>query len=64
VLREHTLPAVPRRAPYRIRHSNFIEWTFGEARRRIKVISRLPGETSCLTLAWVVLDRAFRAGAA
>jgi putative transposase len=44
----------------RIRHSNFIERTFGETRRRVKVIGRLPGETSCLTLAWAVLDRASR----
>ena len=28
----------------RIRHSNFIERTFGETRRRVKVIGRLPGE--------------------
>jgi putative transposase len=42
----------------RIRHSNFIERTFGETRRRTKVIGRLPGETSCLTLLWAVLDRA------
>jgi len=27
-------------------------------RRRTKVIGRLPGETSCLTLVWAVLDRA------
>jgi putative transposase len=45
---------------HRIRHSNFIERTFGETRRRVKVIGRLPGETSCLTLAWAVLDRASR----
>ena len=44
----------------RIRHSNFIERTFGETRRRVKVIGRLPGETSCLTLVWAVLDRAAR----
>jgi putative transposase len=44
----------------RIRHSNFIERTFGETRRRTKVIGRLPGETSCLTLLWAVLDRASR----
>jgi putative transposase len=42
----------------RIRHSNFIERSFGETRRRVKVIGRLPGETSCLTLVWAVLDRA------
>jgi hypothetical protein len=28
----------------RIRHSNFIERTFGETRRRVKVIGRLPDE--------------------
>jgi putative transposase len=45
----------------RIRHSNFIERTFGETRRRVKVIGRLPGERSCLSLVWAVLDRASRA---
>ena len=45
---------------HRIRHSNFIERTFGETRRRVKVIGRLPGETSCLNLVWAVLDRASR----
>jgi len=45
---------------HRIRHYNFIERTFGETRRRTKVIGRLPGETSCLTLVWAVLDRASR----
>ncbi len=44
----------------RIRHSNFIERTFGETRRRVKVIGRLPGERSCLSLIWAVLDRASR----
>jgi Transposase, Mutator family len=41
-----------------VRHSNFIERTFGETRRRVKVIGRLPGEHSCLKLVWAVLDRA------
>ena len=45
---------------HRIRHSNFIERTFGETRRRMKVIGRLPGEASCLSLVWAVLDRASR----
>jgi putative transposase len=45
---------------HRVRHSNFIERTFGETRRRTKVIGRLPGETSCLALVWAVLDRASR----
>ena len=44
----------------RIRHTNLIERTFGETRRRVKVIGRLPGEASCLTLVWAVLDRASR----
>jgi len=44
----------------RIRHSNLIERTFGETRRRTKVIGRLPGERSCLSLVWAVLDRASR----
>jgi transposase-like protein len=42
----------------RLRHANFIERTFGETRRRVKVIGRLPGERSCLSLVWAVLDRA------
>ena len=48
----------PREHWNRIRHSNFIERTFGETRRRVKVIGRLPGEHSCLSLVWAVLDRA------
>ena len=28
----------------------------GEVKRRTKVIGRFPGETSCLTLVWAVLD--------
>ena len=50
----------PREHQRRIRHSNFIERTFGETRRRVKVIGRLPGEASCLSLVWAVLDRASR----
>src|SRR5436305_1980406 len=48
----------PREHWNRVRHSNFIERTFGETRRRAKVIGRLPGETSCVSLVWAVLDRA------
>ena len=48
----------PREHWPRARHSNFIERTFGETRRRVKVIGRLPGEHSCLKLVWAVLDRA------
>jgi putative transposase len=54
----------PREHWGRIRHSNLIERTFGETRRRVKVIGRLPGERSCLSLVWAVLDRARGAGAA
>lgn len=50
----------PREHWQRIRHSNFIERTFGETRRRTKVIGRLPTETSCVSLVWAVLDRASR----
>jgi len=46
------MPFIPR--------TNFIERTFGETRRRVKVIGRLPGERSCLSLVWAVLDRASR----
>jgi putative transposase len=45
---------------HRIRHSNLIERTFGETRRRTKVIGRLPGEASCRSPVWAVLDRASR----
>ncbi len=48
----------PREHWKRIRHSNFIERTFSETRRRVKVIGRLPGERCCLSLLWVVFDRA------
>lgn len=44
----------------RIRHTNLIERTFGETRRRVKVIGRLPGEASCSSLVWAVSDRASR----
>lgn len=44
----------------RIRHTNLIERTFGETRRRTKVIGRLPGERTCTALVWAVLDRQSR----
>jgi putative transposase len=50
----------PREHWQRIRHTNLLERTFGETRRRTKVIGRLPGERSCLGLVWAVLDRASR----
>jgi putative transposase len=50
----------PREHWHRIRHTNLIERTIGETRRRTKVLGRLPGERSCLSLVWAVLDRASR----
>ncbi|MEU7896274.1 transposase [Nonomuraea sp. NPDC049152] len=44
----------------RIRRSNSIERTFGETRRRVKVIGRFHGESSRVYLVWAVLDRAAR----
>jgi transposase-like protein len=52
------VPAVPTEHWRRIWHPNFIERTFGETRRRVSVIGRLPGERSCLSLVWAALDRA------
>ena len=39
-----------------------IERTFGETRRRAKVIGRLPGERTCVGVVWAVLSRATWAG--
>src|ERR687891_213101 len=44
----------------RIRHSNFIERTFGETRRRGQGIRGPPPRPSCLRLVWAVLDPAHR----
>ena len=41
----------------RIRHTNLLERTFGESRRRVKVIGRLPSEATCVSLVWAVLAR-------
>jgi len=41
-----------------IRTTNLMERTFGEARRRTKVIPRFPKEDSCLSLVFAVLIRA------
>ena len=40
----------------RWRSTNLLERSLGEVKRRTKVIGRFPGETSCLTLVWAVLD--------
>lgn len=44
----------------RCRHTNLLERTFGETRRRTKVIGRLPGERTCVALVFAVLDRQSR----
>jgi putative transposase len=41
----------------RCRPTNLIERTFGETRRRTKVIGRLPGERTCVARVFAVLDR-------
>jgi putative transposase len=46
----------PIRHRRRWRNTNLLERSLGEVKRRTKVIGRFPGETSCLTLVWAVLD--------
>jgi putative transposase len=46
----------PARHRRRWRSTNLLERSLGEVKRRTKVIGRFPGETSCLTLVWAVLD--------
>jgi len=46
----------PLRLRKRLRSTNLLERSLGEVRRRVKVIGRFPGETSCLSLCWAVLD--------
>jgi transposase-like protein len=46
------LPRVRRR----LRSTNLLERSLEEVRRRTKVIGRFPGESSCLSLCWAVLD--------
>lgn len=47
---------LPVRHRRRWRSTNLLERSLGEVKRRTKVIGRFPGETSCLTLVWAVLD--------
>jgi transposase-like protein len=49
----------PLRHRERWRSTNLLERSLGEVRRRTKVIGRFPGESSCLTLVWAVLDLFF-----
>jgi putative transposase len=46
----------PTRHRRRWRSTNLLERSLGELKRRTKVIGRFPGEDSCLTLVWAVLD--------
>jgi len=46
----------PTRHRRRWRSTNLLERSLGEVKRRTKVIGRFPGEMSCLTLVWAVLD--------
>jgi putative transposase len=46
----------PTRHRRRWRSTTLLERSLGEVKRRTKVIGRFPGETSCLTLVWAVLD--------
>jgi Transposase, Mutator family len=38
------------------RSTNLVERSLGEVKRRTKVMGRLPGQESCLSLVWAVLD--------
>lgn len=40
----------------RLRSTNLLERSLGEVQRRVRVIGRFPGESSCLSLCWAVLD--------
>jgi putative transposase len=46
----------PLRLRKRLRSTNLLERSLGDVKRRTKVIGRFPGETSCLSLCWAVLD--------
>jgi putative transposase len=54
--RARRAPALPVRHRRRWRSTNLLERSLGEVKRRTKVMGRFPGETSCLTLVWAVLD--------
>lgn len=46
----------PVRLRKRLRSTNLLERSIEEVKRRTKVIGRFPGEASCLSLCWAVLD--------
>jgi putative transposase len=57
VLLVHLRYPLRHRKPWR--STNLLERSLSEVRRRTKVIGRFPGETSCLSLVWAVLDLFF-----
>jgi putative transposase len=46
----------PPRHRRRWRSTNLLERSLDEVKRRTKVMGRFPGEQSCLSLVWAVLD--------
>jgi putative transposase len=46
----------PLRLRRRLRSTNLLDRSLEEVKRRTKVIGRFPGETSCLSLCWAVLN--------
>ena len=54
--RARRAPALPDPTPPKVAQTNLLERSLGEVNRRTKVMGRFPGETSCLTLVWAVLD--------
>jgi transposase-like protein len=46
----------PLRHRRRWRSTNLLERSLGEVKRRTKVMGRFPGESSCLSLVWAMLD--------
>ena len=54
--------AYPLRLKKRLRSTNLLERSLEEVRRRTKVIGRFPGESSCLTMAWAVMDLVIAGG--
>ena len=52
----------PLRLKRRLRSTNLLERSLEEVRRRTKVVGRFPGETSCLTMAWAVMDLVIAGG--
>src|SRR3954469_25439984 len=54
--RPETVPRHGRHLPPFIPVTNLLERSLGEVKRRTQVMGRFPGEDSCLTLVWAVLD--------